>query len=45
MGPDIFDDNILLKVVIALIVMAVLYPLALLVERYLPWMLGKPYKR
>ena len=45
MGPDIFDDNILLKVVIALVVMAILYPLALLVERYLPWMVGKSYKR
>ena len=42
LGPDIFDDNIILKVVIALIVMAILYPLALFVERYLPWMLGKP---
>ena len=40
-GPDIFDDNILLKVGIALVVMVVLYPLALLFERYLPWMLGK----
>ena len=40
-SPDVFDDNILLKVVIALVVMAVLYPLALLFERYLPWMLGK----
>ena len=34
-----------LKVVIALVVMAILYPLALLVERYLPWMAGKSYKR
>ena len=42
-GPDIFDDNILLKVGIAIVVMAVLYPLALLVERYLPFLLGKKY--
>ena len=41
-GLDIFGDNILLKVGLALLVMIVLYPLALLVERYLPWLLGKP---
>ena len=40
-GPAFLDDNIILKVFIAVIVMAVLYPLALLVERYLSWMLGK----
>lgn len=40
-GPEFLDDNILMKVVIALIVMAVLYPIALFVERYTPWMLGK----
>lgn len=44
LGPTVFDDNLVLKVVIALIVMAVLYPLALFVERYLPFLLGKPYK-
>lgn len=42
LGPEAFDDSILLKVVVAVIVMLVLYPLALLFERYLPWMLGKP---
>lgn len=40
-GPAFLDDNIILKTLIAIIVMAVLYPLALAVERYLPWMLGK----
>lgn len=40
-GPEFLDDNILMKVVIALIVMAMLYPIALFVERYTPWMLGK----
>ena len=45
LGDGIFDDNILLKVVIAAIVMALLYPLALLVERYFPFLLGKPYKK
>ena len=44
-GPEIFDDNIILKVVIALLVMAILYPLALIVERYLPFLLGKPYTK
>jgi len=41
MGTGILDDNILFKVVIALAVMAVIYPLALMVERFMPWMLGK----
>lgn len=44
-GADVFDDNILLKVVIAVIVMMILYPLALLIERYLPFLLGKSYKK
>jgi hypothetical protein len=45
LGPEILDDSILFKVVIALVVMAVLYPLAVFVERYLPFLLGKGYKR
>lgn len=45
MGDGVFDDNILLKVVVAAIVMALLYPLALLIERYFPFLLGKPYKK
>ena len=40
-GPAFLDDNILMKAVIALAVMAVLYPIALFIERYAPWMLGK----
>lgn len=40
-GPAFLDDNILMKVVIALAVMVVLYPIALFIERYAPWMLGK----
>lgn len=40
-GQAALDDNILLKVIIAIVVMVVLYPLAIIVERYLPWMLGK----
>ena len=40
-GQAVLDDNVLLKVIIAIVVMAVLYPLAIIVERYLPWMLGK----
>lgn len=45
LGPEILDDSILFKVVIALVVMAVLYPLAVFIERYLPFLLGKGYKR
>lgn len=45
LGPDVLDDSILFKVVIALVVMAALYPLAIIVERYLPFLLGKGYKR
>ncbi len=40
-GPAILDESILLKVAIAIAVMAALYPLALIVERYFPFMLGK----
>ena len=42
-GPAVFDDNIVLKIVIALVVMVVLYPMAVLIERYLPFLLGKRY--
>lgn len=45
LGPEILDDSILFKVVIALVVMTVLYPLAVFIERYLPFLLGKGYKR
>jgi fucose 4-O-acetylase-like acetyltransferase len=44
-GPAMLDESILFKVVIAIVVMAVLYPLALIVERYFPFLLGKPYKK
>ncbi len=40
-GPAILDESILLKVAIAIAVMAALYPLALIVERYFPFLLGK----
>ena len=45
LGPAVLDDSILLKIVIALVVMAVLYPLAIFIERYLPFLLGKSYKQ
>lgn len=45
LGPEFLDDSILFKVIIALVVMAVLYPLAVFIERYLPFLLGKGYKR
>ena len=40
-GPEQLDENILWKFVIGFVVMLILYPLALIVERYFPWMLGK----
>ncbi|MBQ9555532.1 MAG: acyltransferase family protein [Muribaculaceae bacterium] len=43
-GPSTFDDNLLLKVAIAVAVMMILYPLALFVEHYMPFLLGKPFK-
>ncbi len=45
LGPEFLDDSILFKVVIALVVMTVLYPLAVFIDRYLPFLLGKGYKR
>ena len=45
LGPEILDDSILFKVVIALVVMVTLYPIAVFIERYLPFLLGKGYKR
>lgn len=44
-GPEVLDESILFKIIIALVVMVVLYPLALLVERYLPFLLGKSHKK
>lgn len=44
-GAAVFDDNILLKVAVAVAVMVILYPMAMFVERYLPFLLGKPYKK
>ena len=41
LGEGVFDDNVLLKVAIAVVVMAIIYPIALFVDRYTPWMLGK----
>ncbi len=43
-GPESLNENIVWKFAIAFIVMLILYPLALMVERYFPWMLGKGYK-
>lgn len=44
-GPGAMDETILWKFAIALVVMVILYPLALIIERYFPWMLGNPYKK
>jgi hypothetical protein len=46
LGPEFIDAHgIVMKVVIALVVMAVLYPLAIVVDRYFPFLLGKSRKR
>jgi len=45
LSPDSLATAIVIKVAIALAVMAVIYPIALLVERYCPWMLGKWHKQ
>ena len=45
MGAGALDDKVWLKVVIAAVVMAIIYPIALFVERRMPWMLGKGYKK
>lgn len=41
LGPAILDESILVKVAIAIIVMALIYPLAIVVDRYFPFLLGK----
>lgn len=41
MDPQIWDDNLVLKVVVALGVMAILYPIAVFFDRRFPWLLGK----
>ena len=44
LGPDVIDAHgILIKVAIAIVVMAILYPLSIIVDRYFPFLLGKPY--
>lgn len=45
LGPELLDGSILMKVAIAIAVMVILYPLALLIDRYLPFLLGKSYKK
>lgn len=44
-GPEILDESILLKIGVAVLVMVALYPLALIVDRYLPFLLGKSKSR
>ena len=41
MGTQVWDDNLILKVAVALAVMAILYPIAIFIDRRLPWLLGK----
>ena len=40
MGAQVWDDNLLLKVAVALAVMVILYPIAIFIDRYMPWLLG-----
>ena len=40
-GPGAMDETILWKFAVGFAVMIILYPLALFIERYFPWMLGK----
>ena len=40
-GPGAMDETILWKFAVGFAVMVILYPLALFIERYFPWMLGK----
>lgn len=44
-GADTLNENILWKFGIGIVVMIILYPLALIVERYFPWLLGKKSKK
>lgn len=45
--PTVIDDHIWLKLVIALVVMAAIYPVAVFIDRRCPWLIGKdhPYGR
>lgn len=45
LGSAILDNSILIKVAIAVAVMVLLYPLAMIIERYFPFILGKRYKK
>ncbi|MBQ1610583.1 MAG: hypothetical protein II087_01690, partial [Muribaculaceae bacterium] len=39
--PGIMDEQVWLKFVLALAVMVAIYPVAWLIDRYIPWFLGK----
>ena len=41
MGAQVWDGNLVLKVAVALAVMVILYPIALFIDRRMPWLLGK----
>lgn len=41
LGSDVLDESILLKLLIAIAVMIIVYPFAVLIDRHLPWLLGK----
>ena len=37
----VIDDNAWLRLVIAIVVMAAIYPVAWFIDRYIPWFIGK----
>lgn len=40
-NPAIFDENIWLKFAVAVAVMIAIYPFAWIIDRYMPWLIGK----
>lgn len=41
--PTVIDDHAWLKLVIALVVMAAIYPVAIFIDRRCPWLIGKDH--
>lgn len=40
-GQSILDENILIKIFVPIMVMILIYPFAVLIDRHMPWLLGK----
>lgn len=41
LGSSILDESILIKIIVPIVVMILIYPFAILIDRYMPWLLGK----